>query len=308
MNVFLKKQIILFIGNLLISSIICDETLELSCTSSEDCKSYENKFIYSECVNKECVCQNRKDKNWIECSPRVSSVSNQSIKSPFCTTPNTEFKNGLCRTKNVHLGKSCEESLQCRRNDLNSQCINDICMCKKHFIEVENVCRSIVKDDQCTKNEQCPENAECQKELCVCKKEFIGSSNYTECLPFRSYKEPCVETPQCIMAMGFGSACKNGTCLCSHNFTINKIDGEEKISCRKNALVGDVCASESDCFSDNLNLYCVDNVCTCKMGPDDKSQCERTESTIISIESGAASIKGFNLLSIVIIFSILFAV
>ena len=46
-------------------------------------------------------------------------------------------------------------------------------------MDIDNVCRSIIKIEKCTKNDQCSENAECVKEKCICNKEFVSSSNYT---------------------------------------------------------------------------------------------------------------------------------
>ena len=111
--------------------------------------------------------------------PQVSSVSNEQVKQQLCTAPNTENKNGSCRTSKVHLGKSCEASEQCEKNDWNSECANKICACKENFMEVESICRSLIKINNCTKNDQCSENSECIKEKCVCNKEFISSSNFT---------------------------------------------------------------------------------------------------------------------------------
>jgi hypothetical protein len=88
-------------------------------------------------------------------------------------------KNGTCRTRNVHLGKSCEESVQCERNDWNSECVKGVCACKDHFMDVDNVCRSIIEIEKCTSNDQCKENSECVKDKCICNKEFVSSSNYT---------------------------------------------------------------------------------------------------------------------------------
>lgn len=151
--------------------------MELACTTNEDCKSYEDKFIFSECADDACVCQNRKDEKWAPCKPTGTSVINEDVNEPPCTAPNSEFRYGECRTKNVHLGKACDESLQCERVDWNSECLKKVCVCKDHFMEVDGECRSIVQTDKCTKRDQCPQNADCVKNKCVCEKEFIGSSD-----------------------------------------------------------------------------------------------------------------------------------
>lgn len=149
--------------------------MELACTTDEDCKSYENKFIFSECDGEACICQSRKDEKWEPCAPTGTSVINEELDEPPCRKPNTEFRYGECRTKNVHLGKACDDAIQCERVDWNSECVKKVCTCKEHFMEVDSECRSIVKVDKCAKRDDCPANSDCIKDKCVCQKEFIGS-------------------------------------------------------------------------------------------------------------------------------------
>jgi len=311
MNVFLKQLMILFIGNLLISTIICDDTLELSCSSDDDCKSFENKFVSSECNENECVCLDRKDESWLECSPKISSVHNEFVRPKACTGYNTEMKNGVCRTRVVSIGRYCEEHLQCLRNDWNAECIDNICTCKDHYMEIENICRSVIKIDKCTKTEQCPEHAECLKGKCLCNKEYVSSKDYTKCLPFRAFNETCVEEAQCSSAIGLNADCVDNICQCKRKYFV--FQKGEDIYCVKKGAIGDPCESNSDCFNDEFRLFCTDNICTCKIGFDPESNmpievCQRRYAKALEHKSnGAASIKVFNMFSVIIVFSVLFA-
>ncbi|CAG9806100.1 unnamed protein product [Chironomus riparius] len=307
MNAFLKQLIILIIGNILISTVYCDETMELTCTTDEDCKSFENKFIYSQCADDACICQNRKDSTWADCSPTVESVENEDVKATKCKAPNTEFRIGMCRTKVVQLGKACEENLQCNRNEWNSECINEVCVCKNHYMEVEHACRPIIQSDKCTKDEQCPEHAECFESKCICNKGFINSLDHKTCLPFRAYNETCEETDQCFMKYSHGATCKKGICSCMSNYAVTEKEGA--ISCRRTAFVGDTCFDHNDCFSDKIQLYCNNYICTCSESPEKNvASCKKPVNKdgphASPLTSGAASIKVFNTL-FVIFFAIL---
>lgn len=96
-----------------------------------------------------------------------------------CTIPNTELKDGRCVATIVHLGRSCDFSEQCMRYDKNSECIEGFCSCKENFMEKDNMCRSLIKIEKCTEDEQCKSNAECYKEKCVCNKGFITAANFS---------------------------------------------------------------------------------------------------------------------------------
>lgn len=52
------------------------ETIELSCTSNDDCKSFEDKLIESVCKSGSCLCNVRRpeinETAKVDCKPRVS--------------------------------------------------------------------------------------------------------------------------------------------------------------------------------------------------------------------------------------------
>ena len=94
----------------------------------------------------------------------------------MCDAPNSEYRFGMCRTKIVTLGRACEESVQCKRFDQNSECFEEICMCKEGYMDVDNHCRAIVPTDMlCKTDDQCPKNSQCIRERCVCENDFISS-------------------------------------------------------------------------------------------------------------------------------------
>lgn len=93
--------------------------------------------------------------------------------------PNAELLNGKCVTSSVSLGKTCDQTKQCYKNDKRSECHNQVCECVKNYVEIEKVCRSVIDIEKCTHESQCRENSECYNGKCVCNNGFISSSNLT---------------------------------------------------------------------------------------------------------------------------------
>lgn len=112
------------------------------------------------------------------------------------------------------------------------------------------------------------------------------------------------------MKFGQNSFCKKGVCQCKNNHVAVEQNGA--ITCIKNSFVGDTCFSDDECFNENLKLACVDYMCSCNLGFDDykthtMQSCQKKHPQASPLTSGAASIKVFKMFSVVVMFSVLFA-
>ena len=97
------------------------------------------------------------------------------------------------------------------------------------------------------------------------------------------------------MKYSHGATCKKGICSCMSNYAV--VEKEGAISCRSSAFVGDTCFNHDDCFSDKIQLYCNNYMCTCSESPEKNvATCKKPVNKNIpnALTSGAASIKVFN--------------
>ncbi|XP_059473996.1 protein draper-like [Neocloeon triangulifer] len=123
-----------------------------------------------------------------------------------------------------------------------------------------------VTSTRCSGDAECTENAECAKPhgFCHCRQNFVFFEDL--CLPVATkIGDACWAEVQCQFTFGADSTCsaaaneaETGSCRCNQDSHF----ADKK--CHQSKLLGERCASRSDCFTkDGRNAYCVAGRCVC---------------------------------------------
>lgn len=191
--------------------------MDLSCSDDNDCRSYQDKQIKSECINKLCKCTIIKLNNVTECSPRVIEGIDWNLK--IITLFHWNFQLEI---------KSNKVGEQCPCNIFNSHCEfpSNKCQCVNGFVETPDKLRCIKivvpLNQPCEMNEQCVKydmNAVCQNSTCRCLKNFANHDN--NCRALVKVGEKCESNLQCEKTTT-NVTCMNHECLCDKSFVASK--------------------------------------------------------------------------------------
>ncbi|CRK95118.1 CLUMA_CG008596, isoform A [Clunio marinus] len=311
-----SKSLLIFFLIFFVDSSLSDETLELSCTSDDDCSSYRDKMIGSSCVNLHCRCFDFKTNVTEACIPRKSIgesiVGLGDCKKNSCVVPNTHCKLGMnkcvcdedfiesfdgsrCIAQTVELQHPCEMNEQCVKYDRNAACDDRKCQCLRNFTQHENSCRSMVKiGEHCDSNEECQKftsNATCHNHKCICDENFSSSEDGNECLLQAFHGDSCKQTSQCFNGLGPGAVCDSGVCVCDSIH--QNVPDNSRIRCSRKLNYGDECKEHHECsiYLGETTMACIKNKCTCRDGYElfdaDQKKCVRipTSSTCLNFVS-----------------------
>ncbi|XP_046658865.1 prion-like-(Q/N-rich) domain-bearing protein 25 isoform X2 [Homalodisca vitripennis] len=163
------------------------------------------------------------------------------------------------------LGDECEEEAQCDHAVPESDCRDNICVCRHNYIFDSGRCwEKQMLGGNCNISLQCDdiEFATCAQGVCNCIDPYIPSP-VNKCLQPAGnlYKAPCVEDIQCTHSYGDEARCSNSMCRCTNNYHFNGT------TCIVDKKLGEVCETHEDCaVSDEGSRMCVGNNCTCADG------------------------------------------
>ncbi|XP_057340483.1 prion-like-(Q/N-rich) domain-bearing protein 25 isoform X2 [Microplitis mediator] len=223
-----------------LNETVCAPMYNKSCQEPEPCATTN-----SLCIDNKCQCKHSYVYHEYECYPTYlgepcrDHKDCHKIKFGICSND----KKCVCDDKYMQfnetscvsiIGGFCSHDNECKIS--NSECINNRCECKAHYLPLYNTqCLPTLLKMNCENDDDCRNlcNAMCsESKECTCRSNHVLLNN-TACAPLLG--EYCWYDEQCITN---NSVCINHTCRCNHGFT------EE---------------SNDECIDGSFDVYCYDD-------------------------------------------------